>query len=268
MTIISGITSSDVYSKHFAFGELRQLATEDSDAASTRRVALFSDQKYNPSMWSTLARTVLLTLGDDYQLFLRRGKPAPPRKSSPSAILSSRTHSCDYTAPPPAAAPKPEPPQSIPKTPLVRAPIIKPKAQSPIKSALETLASDGAITNALTSTAEAGATHLPELFRSVMPERSVDVAGEAAKKGEEIKQAVASVAAPSKWKEHVCAAATRRLPAWAFEATTTVQRWWTGERLSKVVQGALPNRKMDRLAIECALDYLDLTIFALIILVP
>ncbi len=77
LTLVSGITSTDAYLKHFAYAELRGFATEDSPAASNRRTALFGDQKYNPSMWSTLARESLLTLGHDYQLFLRRGQPAP-----------------------------------------------------------------------------------------------------------------------------------------------------------------------------------------------
>ena len=81
LTLVSGITSSDAYLKHFAYAELRQFASDDSPAASARRTELFADQKYNPSMWSTLARESLLTLGHDYQLFLRRGQPAPPGTS-------------------------------------------------------------------------------------------------------------------------------------------------------------------------------------------
>ena len=76
LTLVSGITSTDPYLKHFAYAELRGFATEDSPAASARRTALFGDQKYTPSMWSTLARESLLTLGHDYQLLLRKGQPA------------------------------------------------------------------------------------------------------------------------------------------------------------------------------------------------
>ena len=76
LTLVSGITSTDPYLKHFAYAELRGFATEDSPAAAARRTALFGDQKYNPSMWSTLARESLLTLGHDYQLLLRKGQPA------------------------------------------------------------------------------------------------------------------------------------------------------------------------------------------------
>ena len=76
--MISGITSTDAYLKHFAYAELRDFASDESSVASARRTALFGDQKYNPNLWSTLARESLLTLGRDYHLFLRKGQPAPP----------------------------------------------------------------------------------------------------------------------------------------------------------------------------------------------
>ena len=75
VTIVSGTTSSDPYYKHFAFAELAQLANDPSEAGSAKRIALFGDQKYNPSLWTTLTREALLTLGHDYQLLLRRGAP-------------------------------------------------------------------------------------------------------------------------------------------------------------------------------------------------
>ncbi|TFY50384.1 hypothetical protein EVJ58_g11071, partial [Rhodofomes roseus] len=77
LTLVSGITSTDGFFKQFAYAELERFASEDSPAASARRTALFADQKYNPNMWACLCRESLLTLGKDYQLFLRRGEPAP-----------------------------------------------------------------------------------------------------------------------------------------------------------------------------------------------
>ncbi len=90
LTFVSGITSSDAYLKHFAYAELRDFASDDSPAASTRRTELFGDQKYIPNMWSTLARESLLTLGHDYQLFLRRGQPAPPGTFRPYTQVLKR----------------------------------------------------------------------------------------------------------------------------------------------------------------------------------
>ena len=83
LTLVSGITSTDLYLKHFAYAELRDFASAESPEASTRRSALFNDQKHIPNMWVALARESLLTLGRDYQLFLRRGQPAAPRTPLP-----------------------------------------------------------------------------------------------------------------------------------------------------------------------------------------
>ena len=78
LTLISGITSSDPYYLHFSYVELRNLAENDSAAASARRTTMFGDQKHSPTLWATLVRAALLTLGRDYQLVLRRGSPPPP----------------------------------------------------------------------------------------------------------------------------------------------------------------------------------------------
>ena len=89
LTIVSGISSSDPYFKHFAFAELAQLANDESKAGVARREALFADQKYNPGLWTTLVREALLTLGKDYQLLLRRGLP-PQAGMSESLLLKPR----------------------------------------------------------------------------------------------------------------------------------------------------------------------------------
>lgn len=78
LTSISGITSSDPFYVHFSYIELRGLAEDDSAAASARRTAMFGDQKHSPTLWATLVRTALLTLGKDYQVVLHRGTPPPP----------------------------------------------------------------------------------------------------------------------------------------------------------------------------------------------
>ena len=236
VTIVSGITSQDPYYKHFAYAELAQLANDETDAGSARRVALFTDQKFNPSLWSTLAREALLTLGSDYQLLLRRGDP-------------------------PAAAPAPAPPAKkldappqIPKTPFVNAPVLKPQHASPIHSALATLASDGSVTAALTSTAEAGASQIPELFRSVLPSQTAAVAEtagaavETVKKGEQGIMQLATL--PGRWKDRLQQELVARSPQVIHSVAARLQRWWHRERVHKVVEAALPNRKMDGLAVD------------------
>ena len=79
LTLISGITSNDPYYVHLSYTELRSLAEDDSAPARARRTTMFGDQKHNPTLWATLVRSALLTLGKDYQVVLRRGaKPSPP----------------------------------------------------------------------------------------------------------------------------------------------------------------------------------------------
>ncbi len=87
LTLISGITSSDPYYVHLSYRELCKHAEDDTNAASTRRINMFSDQKHSPTMWATLVRAALLTLGKDYQLLLRRGAP-PPSPGSLALCIS------------------------------------------------------------------------------------------------------------------------------------------------------------------------------------
>ena len=85
LTLISGITSNDPYYVHLSYKELCSLAEDDSAPARARRTTMFGDQKHNPTLWATLVRSALLTLGKDYQVVLRRGAPPPP----PGLPLSS-----------------------------------------------------------------------------------------------------------------------------------------------------------------------------------
>ena len=82
LTLISGITSCDPYYVHLSYVELCKHAEDDTSVASTRRTNVFGDQKHTPTLWATLVRAALLTLGKDYQLLLRRGAPPPPPGSS------------------------------------------------------------------------------------------------------------------------------------------------------------------------------------------
>ena len=78
LALVSGITSNDPYYVHLSYIELRNLAEDDSAPAKARRTTMFGDQKHNPTLWATLVRSALLTLGKDYQVVLRRGVPPPP----------------------------------------------------------------------------------------------------------------------------------------------------------------------------------------------
>lgn len=78
LTLISGITSDDPYYVHLSYTELCTLTEDDSAPARARRTTMFGDQKHSPTLWATLVRSALLTLGKDYQVVLRRGAPPPP----------------------------------------------------------------------------------------------------------------------------------------------------------------------------------------------
>ncbi|KAI0666450.1 nucleoporin protein Ndc1-Nup [Trametes maxima] len=234
LALVSGVTSNDAYLKHFAYAELREFSSDGSTAASARRTALFTDQKYNPSMWSALARASLLTLGHDYQLLLRRGKPAPPASAA-----------ADTQA-------KPAVPLPAPATPLIRTKVYKPAQTSPLHAALDTFASDGPLAAAVSETAEAGASHIPELFRSVMPTSPQATAGAAAGSVKKAEENVAALVKQTKgkWREGASDALGALLPQGVVRTAGQVKAWWTRERVHRVAETSLPNRYMDALAVE------------------
>ena len=186
-------------------------------------------------MWGTLSREALTTLGKDYQHLLRRGQPEP---SAPVVKVETKV-----TGPPP----------TVKKETLLRQSVFKPAAQSPLKEAIDTLASDGTLGAAV---GEA----VPELFRSVLhtPPPSSSSSGESsngAQKtlgGGDISKLVSSAKAETQaWKTKVVETIEKNLiPRVACEAKEWVQTWWTRERVHKVVEGVLPNRKLDALIVD------------------
>ena len=246
MTLISGTTSTDGFFKQFAYAELEHLASDESGPARSRREALFADQKYNPNMWASLCRESLLTLGKDYQLFLRRGQPAPAGKSTSSITLPSPNSA--LPAAPTPAPPKPTTPLPAKPTQLLRAPILKGAPASPLRAALDTLASDGPLSTAVAATADGAVSHLPELFRSVRP---------AARAAEVVHKGEARVAGLlertlARWRRRLRSA----VPDAPFAAVGALREWWTRERVNRKVEMCLPNRRLDALVIAgaCALS--------------
>ncbi|EIN05466.1 hypothetical protein PUNSTDRAFT_74324 [Punctularia strigosozonata HHB-11173 SS5] len=238
LALVSGITSTDPagYFRRFAYAELQQLAQDDSTAASAKRTALFADQKYNPSMWAVLCRESLLLLGRDYQHLLRRGKPPLPPPAAPPAAKS--------------VAPR------APGTPLKKGPIFKSTQESPIRKVVESLASDGTMSQAVEETEQN--LHLPDLFRSV---RSSELVKGPADSFAVVKEKVETVKVPDvrsvvttakgKGKEVL----RSNVPAWAVELGDEVYDWWARDRASKLVERSLPNRELDAIVVE-VLSYL------------
>lgn len=225
VTLIAGVSSPDRIFKFFAYSELKELATSESPAASARRTALFGDQKYMPSLWSQLARESLLTLGYDYAHFLRRGQPPPPVTAAP--------------APPP-------PPVTVPSTPIsiLRKPIQQQPRQSPIRTVIDALASDGSLTKAVDAGADA--VHIPELFKSV--EAAVLSKEEVNKSVQEAKSLVTQ--ARSRLYGFISDAVGKSIPAPAAGFVATWRDWWGRERLSKTVEACLPGRELDIVVIQ------------------
>lgn len=236
VALVSGVTSTDLVFLHFAYSELRNLATDSSPSSSTRRIALFSDQKYNPSLWSTLTRAALLRLGHDYQTFLRRGRPAP---------LSS---------PPPVTTPAVTVPNP-PSTPILRQPIYKPLQQSPLARVLNSLASDSDLSRATEEVAKevktaAKEAHVPELFRSVAVSATSAIP---------TSTVVTSIAhnPPTTLSSFILfirqrcySALVKYAPSCSRDIYGQLNEWLVRERIHKRAEMSLPNRELDALVIE------------------
>ncbi|KAI5987860.1 nucleoporin protein Ndc1-Nup [Pisolithus albus] len=236
VTLVSGVTSVDLFFLHFAYSELRNLATDSSPSSSTRRIALFSDQKYNPSLWSTLARAALLRLGHDYQTFLRRGRPAP--SSSPPPVAT-----------PAATAPNP------PSTPIIRQPIYKPLQQSPLARVLNSLASDTDLSKATEEVAKevetvAKEVHVPELFRSVAVSASSVVPAPTATATIVHKPPTTLSSFILFIRQSCCGALVKYAPSWSRDTYRQLNGWLVRERIHKRAEMSLPNRELDALVIE------------------
>lgn len=159
-----------------------------------------------------------------------------------------QTYLGEIVAAAPAAPSKASIPLPAPATPLIRTKVYKPAQTSPLHAALDTFASDGPLAAAVSETAEVGASHIPELFRSVMPtspQAKAEAAVESVKKAEENVAALVSQT-KSKW----LGALGAFLPRGVVQAAGQVKGWWTRERVHRVAETSLPNRYMDALAAE------------------
>ncbi|KAF4584895.1 hypothetical protein EYR40_001720 [Pleurotus pulmonarius] len=228
VTLVSGTTSTDKIIKQFAYAELNDIAGDDSPAAGAQRTALFNDQKFMPSLWSSLTRVSLVTLGQDYQRFIHKGAPAPPPSAAPAA--------------PRAADP------ILPSTPkkLLQKPIYQSARQSPIRNVIDSLAADGSFAQAIEET------HVPEVFRSVT--NAVVEPANAAAKHEVQKVREAGMSFLGRLRSRVggvaSGALTQYAPARVNDLVETCHAWWTKDRLGKVVEGYLPNRELDVLIVQ------------------
>lgn len=206
------------------------MAKDQSTSAAAQRTALFGDQLSALNLWSFLVRESLTLLENDYQLFLRRGQPAPPAPA-PAPVTPKVTVSPNIATP----------------TPLLRQRIFKAAPESPGQAALDALASDGPIAKAVD--VGANATHMPELFRSLETQVTSSPLAAEAKKNVETAAGLGS-----RLKSRVASSSTSIWSAYAPKALTesvaTVVAWGTKKRLSKEVEASLPFRELDIVVIE------------------
>ncbi|KAF8154433.1 nucleoporin protein Ndc1-Nup [Crassisporium funariophilum] len=229
-TLVAGVASTDKVFKFFAYSELKELVLEQSPEAERRRADIFGDQKHSPNLWTFLARESLLLLGNDYQLFLRRGQP-PPLRVAPTPIKHN-SYATSVVATP---------------THLLRANIFRSSKSSPGQAALDALAADGPIANAVEAGAEA--IHVPELFRTVESKMLSSPIAEETKKnvqnvkglGSHFRDTISSLA-------RLCV--TQLAPEPVKEGYENLVDWWTRERKSKVVDASLPFRELDVTVVE------------------
>ncbi|KAF5309985.1 hypothetical protein D9619_010243 [Psilocybe cf. subviscida] len=231
LALVSGTTSTDRIFQFYAYSELLELAQDTSAAAIARRADIFGDHKSAVNLWAFLVRESLVLLGKDYQTFLRRGQPLPPPKAAPP--------------------PKPVDIRSELATPapLLRQRVFKAAhAADPRTAALDALASDGPIAQAIDAGADE--TRVPELFRSVRENvllRS-PIAQETAKTVESAKEIAPRV--KGRVETYFHEVKDKYLPLVLRDALETVGTWWNRKRVSKEVELALPFWELDVVVAE------------------
>lgn len=145
-------------------------------------------------------------------------------------------------APAPAPAPKPDNGPVTPSTPLLRKQIFKSNKETPVRSVIDSLASDGQIAQA----ADSSASHIPELFRStagsiVSPS---NVVAEVKRVEENTVHWVSTL------RPRLFGLCRQYTPSSVVEDLDRLNLWWSRDRLDKVVQGSLENKETDALVVD------------------
>ncbi|KXN81967.1 Nucleoporin NDC1, partial [Leucoagaricus sp. SymC.cos] len=230
VTLISGISSSDLTFQYFAYSELCTLAEDKSAVATAQRSALFSDQKFSPNLWSRFIRESLLLLGKDYQLFLRHGDPEPPAVVPPQATPALNLNS--ITSSP---------------VPLLRKRVFKSTPEGPVEMALDAIASDGPMSRAVD--ANVSSVDLPEVFRSAESKVIPQATKQEVQKGVENAKGVMDVI-KRRIYEFICGVYNKYVPPVAVEHLRNWLAWWRNDRTNKIVEKSLPSRELDIIVVE------------------
>ncbi|EFI26696.1 hypothetical protein CC1G_15467 [Coprinopsis cinerea okayama7 len=246
--LVSGITSKDPVMKYFSYAELAGVVQSKGSTAVAERQALFGDQKNGLNLWGVFVRETLLLLGEDYQRLLRRGAPPPPPE--PTATTSAT----------PLTGKKlvegVEERINATPVPLLRRSILRNQSSSVIGSpgevVLDQLASDGPIAQAVDKSAEAA--HLPDLFKSVSSPLSKSILKPVAEAVPVPAPPVPSAGLIKKARTGICNAVKKsfneQAPPQLKDEVDQFVRWWTMDRVSRLVDASLPMRELDVVVIE------------------
>src|SRR6267142_1531552 len=141
------------------------------------------------------------------------------------------------------AAPVPQPKAGgpvAPATPFVRKPVFKNAQSSPLHSVVESLAADGAVTQALTHSLDSTVAHLPDLFKSTGPPAPVEA----------VQNTVATVKEAKPRLLETIQISSGLIPQMMQPATREIGQWWSRPRASRHADGVVPNRETDILIAE------------------
>jgi nucleoporin NDC1 len=128
----------------------------------------------------------------------------------------------------------------VPTTPVVRKAVFKNAPSSPLHSVAESLAADGAVTQALSHSLDSTVAHLPDLFKSAGPPAPVAA----------VQKTVATVKAARPSLLGKIRTPTGFIPERMLAAAREVRQWWSRPRASRLADSVVPNRETDVLIAE------------------
>jgi nucleoporin NDC1 len=142
----------------------------------------------------------------------------------------------------------------VPITPVVHKAVFKNAPSSPLHSVVESLAADGAVTQALTHSLDSTVAHLPDLFKSASAPAPVAA----------VQKTVATVKAAKPTLFEKVQLPTGFIPPRVLVAVREVGQWWSRPRASRVADSVVPNRETDILIAEGWRAFHDVSLWRLI----
>ena len=150
----------------------------------------------------------------------------------------------------PLLAPAPAPPvlkPAPPSTPLLRKQIFKAPTQSPIRSVIDSIAADGALTQAVQNSVQTTAAHMPELFKGI---QSPAAAIKQPLTLIENEAAVKAITAPVRSISSLKRLLPVSVPPTLSRIREHWENWWRRERVNKTAEASLLYREVDALIVE------------------